>query len=153
MYLASSLTAKARCPYKSLCKCYYERWGIELKFRDAKTMLQMEFIHSKTPEFSEKTILMLQLCYNMIYCLIQRARREHLIKTHQLSFQRCLNQILSHSSNHKGHHNHRCKREGLHEKLQVQLASETLIIRQGRHVPRAKKRRPKNFQSLTQPRH
>jgi len=153
MYLASSLTDKVRYPYKDLCKCYYERWVIELKFRDVKTMLQMEFIRSKTPELSEKTILILQLCYNMIYSLIQRARQEHLIENNQLSFKRCLDQILSHSSNYKGHHHHRYKREDLHEKLRLRLASETLIIRQGRHAPRAKKRRPKNFQLLTQPRH
>ena len=153
MYLASSLIDEKRYPYEELCECYYDRWVIELKFRDVKTMLQMEFIRSKTPALSEKTIHMLQLCYNMIYALIQEARREHLVENHQLSFKHCVDQILSHSSNYKGHHKHRYKREELHEKLLLQLASETLIIRKERHEPRAKKRRPKNFQLLTQPRH
>lgn len=153
MYLASSLIDAELYPYEELCKRYYERWVIELKFRDVKTMLQMEFIRAKTPALSEKTILILQLCYNMIYSLIQEARRDHLVENYQTSFKRCVDQILSHSSNYKGHHNHRYKREDLHEKLLLHLASETLIIRKGRHDPRAKKRRPTNYQLLTQPRH
>ena len=152
MYLASSLTDAERYPYEELCKRYYERWVIELKFRDIKTMLQMEFIRAKTPELSEKTILILQLCYNMIYSLIQEARRDHLVENYQTSFKHCVDQILSHSGNYKGHHSHRYKRGKLHEKLLLKLASETLIIRKGRHEPRAKKRRPKNHQLLTLPR-
>ena len=153
MYLASSLLDPKRYPYEELCQCYHDRWLIEVKFRDIKTMLNMEFIRTKTPELSEKTILMLQLCYNMIYTLIQQARGSHLVEKHQLSFKHCVDQILSHSSNYKGHHHHRHKREELHEKLLLKLASETLMIRPGRHEPRAKKRRPKNHQLLTQPRH
>lgn len=152
MYLASSLTDAELYTYEELCKRYYERWVIELKFRDLKTMLQMEFIRAKTPELSEKTILILQLCYNMIYSLIQEARRDHRVENYQTSFKHSVDQILSHSGNYKGHHSHRYKREELHEKLLLKLASETLIIRKGRHEPRAKKRRPKNHQLLTQPR-
>ena len=153
MYLASSLTDTITYPYEDICKCYYERWVIELKFRDVKTMLQMEFIRAKTPELSEKTLLMLQLCYNMIYTLIQEARRDHLVEKNQISFKHSIDQVLSHSSNYKGHHNHRYKREELHEKLLLQLASEILVIRTGRQEPRAIKRRPKSHQLLTQPRH
>lgn len=153
MYLSSTLLDVEKYPYEELCKCYYERWVIELKFRDVKTMLQMEFIRAKTPSLCEKTILILQLCYNLIYSLIQVARREYLVEKNQISFKRSVDQILSHSSNYKGHHRHRHKRQELHEKLLFIIASETLIIRKERHEPRARKRRPKNYQLLTQPRH
>ncbi len=139
--------------YDELCSRYYERWHIELKFRDIKTILGMEFIRGKIPEIAEKTIRVLQLNYNMIYALIQEARRDHLVGNFQTSFKSCVDQILSQSGSYNGHHKHRYKREELHEKLLVHLASETLIIRKGRHEPRARKRRPKKSQLLTQPRH
>ncbi len=56
-------------------------------------------------------------------------------------------------NNCKGYHHHRKTGEELHEKLHPHLAAETLIIRKGRHEPRAQKRRPKSYQLLTQPRH
>lgn len=153
MYLASSLLDTKTYPYEDLCELYYERWVIELKFRDVKTMLEMEFIRAKTPALSEKTILILQLCYNMVYSLIQAARKAHHIGNNQISFKHSIDQILSQSVNFKGHHKHRNKREELHEKLLYLISEELLIIRKGRHEPRAKKRRPKNFQLMTKPRH
>ena len=153
MYLASSLLDTASYPYEELCERYYERWVIELKFRDVKTMLEMEFIRAKTPELAEKTILILQLCYNMIYSLIQSARQAHFVENYQTSFKHCIDQVLSQRTNYKGHHNHRYKKEKLHEKLLLLLSEELLVIRKGRHEPRAKKRRPKNYQLLTKPRH
>ena len=60
---------------------------------------------------------------------------------------------MSQRSNYKGHHAHQHKRAELHEKLLLLLSEELLTIRKGRHEPRAKKRRPKNYQLLTQPRH
>jgi hypothetical protein len=115
-------------------------------------MLGMEFIRTKTPELAEKTVLILQLCYNMIYSLIQSARHEHLVENYQISFTRCINQVLSQIANFKGHHNHPYKRSELHEKLLFLLSEELLIIRKGRHEPRARKRRPKSYQLLTKPR-
>ena len=84
---------------------------------------------------------------------IKPVRKEYLVEKNQISFKRSVDQILSHSSNYKGHHRHRHKRQELHEKLLFIIASETLIIRKERHEPRARKRRPKNYQLLTQPRH
>jgi len=153
MYLASSLLDPVSYPYEELCERYYDRWVIELKFRDIKTMLKMEFIRAKTPELAEKTVLILQLCYNMVYSLIQSARDAHLVKNKQISFTRCIDQILSQRANFKGHHNHPYKRAELHEKLLLLLSEELLIIRKGRNEPRARKRRPKGYQLLTKPRH
>lgn len=153
MYLASSLLDTNSYPYRELCELYYERWVIELKFRDVKTMLKMEFIRAKTPALSEKTILILQLCYNMVYSLIQAARKAHHIGNNQISFKHSIDQILSQSVNYKGHHSHRYKRELLHKKLLLLISEELLIIRRSRHEPRAKKRRPKNYQLMTESRH
>ena len=153
MYLASSLLDPVSYPYEELCERFYDRWVIELKFRDIKTMLKMEFIRAKTPELGEKTVLILQLCYNMVYSLIQSARDAHLVKNKQISFTHCIDQILSQRANFKGHHNHPYKRAELHEKLLLLLSEELLIIRKGRNEPRARKRRPKSYQLLTKPRH
>jgi hypothetical protein len=116
-------------------------------------MLGMEFIRAKTPALAEKTVLILQLCYNMVYSLIQSARDAHLVENNQISFTHCIDQVLSQRGNFKGHHNHPYKRSELHEKLLFLLSEELLVIRKGRHEPRARKRRPKSSQLLSKPRH
>ena len=153
MYLATTLLDPNIYSYDELCKLYLERWIIELKFRDIKTMLNMDFVRAKTPSLSEKTILVMQLAYNLIYSLIQKASHEHCVSQHRISFKRCIDQVLSNRSNFKGHHLHPYKRQDLRERLLQKLADETLQIRQGRHEPRARKRRPKRYQLLTSPRH
>lgn len=153
MYLASNLIDPKEYPYDDICQVYHDRWVIELKFRDVKTMLKMEFIRAKTPDLANKTIQVLQLCYNLIYSLIQSTRSSYLIERGRLSFMGCVNQINSHSSNYKGHHRHLRKRESLFDKLLDLLAEEIVPLRPNRHEPRARKRRPKNYQLLTKPRH
>ena len=153
MYIATSLLNKEKYTYEELCGLYHERWVVEVKFRDIKTMLHMEFIRAKTPELAEKTLLLLKLCYNMIYSLIQQASHEHLVNKNQISFMGTIDQILSHSTCYKGHHNHAHKRAVLHERLLDKIANERLLIRTDRHEPRARKRRPKNYQLMTTPRH
>ena len=153
MYLTTSLLDADQYPYNEVCELYNERWIIELKFRDIKTMLKMDFIRAKTPALAEKTILIMQLAYNLIYSLILKSSHEHCISKHRISFKRCIDQVLSHRTNFKGHHLHPRKRESLREQLLLKIANETLIIRPGRHEPRARKRRPKKHQLLTLPRH
>jgi hypothetical protein len=113
----------------------------------------MEFIRAKTPELAEKTLLLLKLCYNMIYSLIQQASHEHLVNKNQISFMGTIDQILGHSTCYKGHHNHVHKRAALHKRLLDKIAKERLLIRRDRAEPRARKRRPKNYQLMTTPRH
>lgn len=153
MYLATSLLDPQEYPYGEICELYHKRWVIELKFRDVKTLLKMDMIRAKTPAVVEKTILIIQLCYNMIQSLIQAASKEHLVTPNRISFKGCVDQILSHSSHYNGHQHHPHKRQSLYKTLLYKIANARLVIRPGRSEPRAKKRRPKNYQLLTKPRH
>lgn len=153
MYVATSLLDATKYPYQEVCDLYHIRWHIEVKFRDIKTMLKMEFIRAKSPSLAEKTLLLVKLCYNMLYSLIQEACNEHHVDKSLISFMHTVDQVVSHSTCYKGHHKHPWKQAELHSKLLEKIANELLVIRPDRHEPRARKLRPKNYQLLTKPRH
>lgn len=153
MYLTTTLLDNKAYPYDELCDLYHQRWTIEIKFRDVKTLLKMDMIRAKTPALAQKTILMIQLCYNMIQALIQASSKEHLVPPSRISFKGCVDQILSHSSHYKGHQNHPHKRQLLYQSLLYKISNTQLTLRPNRSEPRAKKRRPKGYKLLNKPRH
>ena len=49
-----------------LADLYARRWDIELKLRDLKTTLKMEFFAVKSPEMAHKTMWMSLIAFNLI---------------------------------------------------------------------------------------
>ncbi len=49
-----------------LADLYARRWDIELKLRDLKTTMNMEFFAVKSPEMAHKTLLMSMIAHNLI---------------------------------------------------------------------------------------
>ncbi len=56
-------------PTKETALLYAERWKIEVKFRDVKTMMGLEVLRVKTPEMALKTIRMMRIAYNLVKAL------------------------------------------------------------------------------------
>lgn len=140
-------------PAEELADLYMERWQIELKFRDLKTTLGMEHLAVKTPEMASKSVIMMQIAYNLIRIVMQRAAREAGRKVNHLSVKGVLTCLTS------GHESFRAvagkprKRRQLYRQLITDSAGHVLDIRPSRQEPRAIKRRPKNYQLLTKHRH
>ena len=55
---------------------YARRWEIELKLRDIKTTLGMEFFAVRTPDMAHKTLTMMIIAYNLMRILMQQAAHE-----------------------------------------------------------------------------
>ena len=58
---------------EELIDLYARRWEIEVKLQDIKTTLGFELVRVQTPEMARKTLLMLQIAYNPIRSLMQKA--------------------------------------------------------------------------------
>jgi hypothetical protein len=138
-------------PPHALAELYLRRWQVELFLRDIKCTLAMDVLRCHTPALIHKELRMHQIAYNMVRVLILQAAGQAAINPRQISFAGTLATlrqwapVLASASSPEQH------ALLLHECL-LRLAADRLPCRPGRREPRAVKRRPKNYQFLTQAR-
>ncbi len=131
---------------------YFQRWGIELHFRELKTLLGMEILRCRSPHMTTRELLMHFIAYNVIRYVMQSASIRHNKPLARISFKGSLD-TLRHWAPllDAARKSQRKQRELLLEMLRI-IASDPLPERPNRSEPRAKKRRSKNYQLLTKPR-
>lgn len=128
---------------------YYQRWDVELFFRDIKTTMGMDILRCKTPQMVEKEITMHLIVYNCIRSLMIEAAESLEVLPRLISFKATIQALrqwqylLNYSSE-----NHLKIRQYL---IDV-IIDSTLFQRLGRSEPRCVKRRPKPGPLMTQPR-
>lgn len=132
---------------------YAERWQIELKFRDVKTILKMEFLAVRSPEMAHKTLLMMMIAYNLLRTLMQNAAIEAGRPIAEISFKGALDLATSSHALFAGLCSFARRRNDLREEIILTCATKVVDIRPLRQEPRAVKSRPKPYQYLTAPRH
>ena len=134
-----------------LLKLYGERWSVELNLKHLKTTLGMEVLRCKTPQMVRKELYVYLLAYNLLRSLMWQAgttyggaplrlslqgTRHHL--THFIS-------VLLAANSTQRHHIYRTR-------LKV-IVHKSVPVRPGRSEPRVRKRRPKSYPLMKQPRH
>jgi hypothetical protein len=140
-------------PASDLAALYFQRWSIELHFREIKTLLGMDVLRCKSPQMVLKEVLMHQIAYNMVRALMQEAALRYHLDLSRLSFKATLDSIAHFSNAIHAADGKPRKQRALLDTLIESIASDLLPHRPGRVEPRAKKRRPKNYHLLTKPRH
>jgi len=133
--LASTLLDPNRYPAADLAKLYGQRWQIELNFRHLKQTLRMDVLHCKTVEGVMKELTVYALVYNLIRLVMLEAARRQTTTVDRISFIDALRWLS----------------EALHGDTPLQLRQNP--DRPDRFQPRAVKRRPKEYDRLSQPRH
>lgn len=112
----------------------------------------MDPLRCKTPDMVVKELTMHFIAYNLVRALMLRASIEHKVDVDGLSFKQSLATVrqwapaMEEAEGKKRH-------LALLELLYYYLAVTILPNRPGRTEPRAKKRRPKNYQLLNKPRY
>ncbi len=150
--ITTLLDADAYCA-SDISDLYFQRWNVELYFRDIKTTMGMDILRCKTPDMIHKEISMHLIAYNCIRHLIVEAAEKHHVDVKRMSFKGSL-QALRQWEPVLGHaHNTKKALRRLIDLLYKAIASTIIPDRPGRREPRAVKRRPKPFQLLTMPRH
>jgi Transposase DDE domain len=132
--LTTTLLDAAQYPAAELAKLYGRRWEIETNLNHLKTTLRMDVLHCKTVDGVEKELTMYALVYNLIRLVMLEASQRQEVPVERISFAdaaRWLCQAL-------------CGEPPL--KLRVNPH------RPNRVEPRARKRRPKEYDLLNKPR-
>jgi len=152
-YIITTLLDSKLYPASEIADVYYQRWDVELFFRDIKTTMGMDVLRCKTPNMIRKEILMYLIAYNCIRRLMIEAAIIKPVPLRRISFKGCVQAlrqwgpILNHRKMKHG------ERTRIIRLLTESIAGNIVHERLGRNEPRAVKRRPKNYQRLNKPRH
>lgn len=136
-------------PAHEIAALYQQRWMIEGYLRDLKTTMQMDVLRCKSPEMLEKEILMHLIAYNLVRLLMQESSLTWRVPLDRISYKGALTSL--HECLVKM--NSRREAQEMYAWLIAAIARGQVPKRPGRKEPRAVKRRPKNHQWLTAPRH
>ena len=138
-------------PTDAFIELYRRRWMAELFLRDIKITLGMDILTCKSPAMVHKELLMYLIAYNLVRALLLEASLRHGVPVHRISFKGTLSTVrewapvLAAASP--------TRRRALVDHLIAILARDPIPNRPNRVEPRARKRRPKNYQLLSKPRH
>lgn len=152
-YLVTTMTDPETYPASELAELYYQRWDVELFFRDIKTTMGMDVLRCKTPSMVRKEILMHFIAYNAIRLLMFDAAQRTKQRPRRLSFKATIQALRQWEPVLNRQGLKVLERHRLMALLHDAIASLIVPERLGRREPRCVKRRPKNFQRLTAPRH
>jgi len=152
LWIATTLLDPVAYPAERIAALYLRRWDLELGFRDLKTTMGMECLRCRTPEMVRKELFAYLIAHNFIRCLIAQAAATHGLPRTRISFKgtvdaaRSFHQAMRISPSPQ-------KARKLYNRLLEIIARDAVPLRPNRSEPRAVKKRPKNYQRLTMPRH
>jgi hypothetical protein len=137
-------------PKVEIAKLYRLRWSVEVNLKHVKTTLNMEILSGKTPEMVRKEIYVHLMAYNLLRSLIGQAAQSKAVSALRISLQGARQQFrnfiapLAQATPRR--------RSLLYQKL-LQVVGQLLTPeRPNRYEPRVRKRRPKAFPLMKQPR-
>jgi hypothetical protein len=152
-YMVTTLLDATRYPAEELAELYFKRWDVELFLRDIKTTIGMDILRCLTPEMIRKEIVMHFIAYNCIRRLMYEAAEEADIEVRVVSFKGSVQALRSWEPHLNQAKISRVERSRLISDLYEAMTNTPIRQRPGRSEPRCLKRRPKNYQLLTSPRH
>lgn len=149
--IATTLTNHRQFPATAFAELYRRRWCVELYFKDIKISLGMDILRCMTPEMVEKEVVMHIIAYNLIRATMIEAAQATQKPLERISFKGACQAIREWAPilaivTQTALNN-------LYEAMLQAIGRAPVPHRPNRTEPRARKRRPKNYQLLNQPRH
>jgi DDE family transposase len=132
--LITTLLDAQRYPLETLAELYYQRWSIETNFRHLKITLGMDQLHCQTVAGVQKEMAMFCLVHNLVRLVMGLAAQAQHVPIDRISFKNALRWLLTAPELNDDPH------------LKVNP------LRRGRFEPRVRKRRPKKYPLMNQPR-
>ena len=137
-------------PTLEVLKLYGERWTVELNLKHLKTTLGMEVLRCKTPSMVRKELYVYLLAYNLLRNLMWLAGTTYGTTPLRLSLQgtrhhftHFISLLLAADST---------QRHRIYRTLLKVIVHKSVPERPGRSEPRVRKRRPKAYPLMKQPR-
>jgi hypothetical protein len=112
-----------------------------------------QLLRCKSPELIAREVALHRIAYNLVRSLMQRSAHVHQVPLERLSFKGSLDSLRQWSAVIAAAGATPRKQSQLIDQMLASLARDLIPYRPERSEPRAKKRRPKNYQLLTKPRH
>lgn len=149
VYVTTFLNAR-KYHKQELAKIYERRWDVEINLKSIKEIMDMDFLTCKTPAMVRKEIGIHFLAYNFIRIIMAEACENHNAIPSKISFKGSVQQINSFSPYFLNSSEE--KNKILYSEMLQLIVQNKIGNRPGRVEPRAVKRRPKAFPSLSRPR-
>jgi len=137
-------------PADEIAALYRARWNAELDLRSLKDTMHMDVLRGKKPDIVRKEIWVHGLAYNLIRTVIAQAAQRYGLVPRRISFKGALQTLREFQPHLAG-----ASRQDLPqmcERVLHAIATHHVGNRPNRYEPRVKKRRPKQYPLLTQPR-
>lgn len=151
LLLVTTLLDAAAYAAADVAELYRRRWQAELDLRALKTTLQMDLLRGQTPAMVRKEVWAHLLVYNVVRTVMAQAAASAGVRPDEVSFAgavQTLNAFLPHLRTAVSED----EVARLWEVLLAALGRHRVGDRPDRYEPRARKRRPKNYPKLTEPR-
>jgi hypothetical protein len=152
-HIVTTMLDATRYPAEELAELYFKRWDVELFFRDIKITMGLDILRCRTPEMIRKEILMYFIAYNCVRRLMYEAAEEADIEVRVVSFKGSVQALRSWEPHLNQAKISRTERFRLISDLYDAMTNTPVRQRPGRSEPRCLKRRKKNYQLMTSPRH
>jgi hypothetical protein len=152
LVVATTLLDAKGFPKAAIAELYRRRWMAELFLRDIKIALGMDVLRCKTPDMVEKELWMHVIAYNLIRALMCKAARAHDLSPERLSFKGTMATVRQWAPLMAAACGDPVQCEYMVQTLLHYIARDPVPLRPNRTEPRARKRRPKNYQLLNKPR-
>ena len=153
MVVVSTLLDAEAVSVSDLAELYRARWNAELDLRSLKQTLQMDILRCKTPELVRKEIWTHILAYNLIRTMIAQAASLHGIVPRTISFKGAIQTLEAFQPLFAVQDD--CdwaQRRNLCQQFLDAIATHRVADRPNRFEPRLRKRRPKKYDSMLEPR-
>lgn len=148
--LATTLLDAEAYPVEDLAALYFRRWSVELNFEHIKTSMKMAELRGKTPGVVRKEIWTHLVAYNLIRAVMWETAVTRDVPADRISFKGTIQQIAV-TSDLLAVREGRPSELSMHTLL-VLVARQIVPYRPNRIEPRVRKRRPKPYPLMTQPR-
>jgi hypothetical protein len=150
LVVVTTLVDPATVTAADLAELYRARWHAELDLRSLKVTLGMDVLRCKTPAMVRKEIWAHLIAYNLIRAVMARAALDLGGGPRELSFKAAVQAVRAFAERLLGAAG--ASAAALHEWLLIVIGCHQVGDRPDRVEPRKRKRRPKHYPLLTQPR-
>ncbi len=138
-------------PVEELARVYNGRWQAEVDLRTIKITMQMDVLRCKTPAMVRKEIWMHLLAYNLIRSVMAEAAERESLRPRDVSFKGALQTLTAYRP--LVEQAAPTELPNVYDDLLAAITTHVVGNRPYRYEPRAIKRRPKEHDLLTIPRH
>lgn len=146
----TTLLDPVETPASDVAVLYRCRWQAELDLRSLKQTLQMDVLRCKSPGMVRKEVWAHLLAYNIIRAVMAEAAREGELLPVQLSFKGAVQLVNAFWALTYGVTAE--QREDIARRLRQAIREHQVGDRPDRYEPRRRKRRPKHYPPLNEPR-